>query len=340
MAFARSPKFPLLALAIVCGTVAMAGFFAPYDYQTQNRVVPLAPPTRIHFVEQNSRFHLRPFVYRWKPRPGNLREYEEDRTIVFPVRFFVSGQPYNIAGSISSRTHLFGLGPEANVFVLGTDEYGRDLFSRLLYGGRISLFAGLLAASISVILGLAAGALAGYYGGWIDETIMRAAELFLTVPWLYLLLAIRAFLPLHIDPVGVFLLLIAVAGAIGWARPARLVRGVVLSGRDREYVLAARGFGASDFYILRTHVLPQACSVAITQARLYIPQYITAEVVLSFFGLGVSEPVPSWGNMLARLQNLFVLESCWWMYSPAVLLVIVLLIFEWFFRAESNRFFS
>jgi ABC-type dipeptide/oligopeptide/nickel transport system permease subunit len=115
------------------------------------------------------------------------------------------------------------------------------------------------------------------------------------------------------------------------------VRVVVLSGRGREYVLAARGFGASDFYILRTHILPQAYGVAMTQAALYIPQYITAEVVLSFFGLGVSEPVPSWGNMLGRLQNLFILESCWWMYSPAILLVAVLLIFEWLSRAESNR---
>jgi peptide/nickel transport system permease protein len=316
----------------------MAGFFAPYDYERQNRHTALAPPTRIHFVEPNSRFRLRPFVYRWKLRPGTLHQYEEDHSIAFPLRFFASGRPYKIAALIPSWIHLFGTRPEGNVFLLGTDEYGRDVFSRLLYGGRISLFAGLLAAGISVSLGLAAGVFAGYYGSWIDETIMRAAELFLAVPWLYLLLAVRAFLPLRMDPAGVFLLLIAIAGTIGWARPARLVRGVVLSARNREYVLAAKSFGASDFYILRTHILPQAYSVAMTQARLYIPQYITAEVVLSFFGLGVGEPVPSWGNMLDSLQSLFVLESCWWMYAPAALLVIVLLIFEWFFRAESSRF--
>jgi peptide/nickel transport system permease protein len=338
VSFARSSTSPLLALATVYGIVIAAGFFAPYDYETQNRLLALAPPTRIHFVDRNARFHLRPFVYRWRSRPGSFNEYQEDRTVAVPIHFFVSGQPYTIVGHLSSRMHLFGAGPEANVFLLGTDEYGRDLFSRMLYGGRISLFAGLLAAGISVMLGVALGGLAGYYGSWIDNVMMRTAELSMAVPWLYLLLAIRAFLPLHLDPVSVFLLLIAVSGAIGWARPARLVRGVALSGRDREYVLAARGFGASDGYILRTHVLPQAYSVAMTQAGLYIPQYITAEVVLSFFGLGVSEPVPSWGNMLAELQSLFILESCWWMYCPAAMLVIVLLIFEWFFRAEANRF--
>lgn len=325
-------KLPVLALTALCGVVGLPGFFAPYDCETQHREAALAPPTRIYFKDRDSRLHLRPSVYRWKLRRGTLYDYEEDWSVAFPLHLFVSGPPYRIAGLIPSRTHLFGVPPGGNIFLLGTDEYGRDVFSRLLYGGRISLFTGLLAAGISVGWGVIAGTLAGYYGSWIDEIIMRAAELFLAVPWLYLLLAVRAFLPLHLDPVEVFLLLIAVAGGIGWARPARLARGVVLAGRDREYVLAAKGFGASDFYVLRAHMLPQAYQIALTQVRLYIPQYITAELVLSFFGLGVGEPVPSWGNMLARLQNLFVLESCWWMYSPAILLVTVLFLFEWLFR--------
>jgi peptide/nickel transport system permease protein len=157
---------------------------------------------------------------------------------------------------------------------------------------------------------------------------MRVAEVFVAVPWLYLLLAVRAVLPLHLDPAQVFFLLIAITGIIGWARPARLIRGVVLSVKEREYVLAARGFGASDLYLLRRHILPQVSGVALTQTVLLIPQYILAEVTLSFFGLGVSEPAPSWGNMLASLQQYFVLESCWWMFAPAVALIAVLLAYH------------
>jgi peptide/nickel transport system permease protein len=252
-------------------------------------------------------------------------EYEENRETAYPLRLFVSGAEYKVLGIFNSRQHLFGTGEQGRIFLMGTDAYGRDLFSRLLYGGRISLFAGLLAGTISVFLGLVLGGLAGYYGRWIDEAIMRMAEVFLAMPWLYLLLAVRALLPLHIDPQGAFFLLIGVLGIIGWARPARLVRGIVLTAKEREYVLAARSLGASDVYLLRTHILPFASGVALTQAALYIPQYILAEVTLSFFGLGVSEPIPSWGNMLNDLQHFLIWGSYWWLFAPAIALIAVLL---------------
>jgi peptide/nickel transport system permease protein len=174
-------------------------------------------------------------------------------------------------------------------------------------------------------LGMLGGCLAGFYGSWVDELIMRTAEVFLTLPWLYLLFAVRAFLPLEMAPGQIFILLLTVIGVIGWASPARLVRGVVLSAKERNYVLAAKGFGASDFYLLRRHILPQVFSVALTQSVTLMPRYILAEVVLSFFGLGVSEPVPSWGNMLAALRQYQVLESYWWMFLPALLLVVIFL---------------
>ncbi len=254
----QKPLFSLAALAVSHGVLLLAGFFAPYDFASQNRETPFAPPTRIHFTDERGGFHIRPFVYRLRPRAGIGEPYEEARGDAYPVFFFVSGAPYRLLGIFRSRRHLFGTNAPATIFLIGSDGYGRDQFSRLLYGGQISLFAGLLATAISVSLGLMLGGIAGFYGRWPDDLIMRASEIFLALPWLYLLFAVRAFLPLHIPPNQIFILLIAVLGAVGWARPARLIRGIVLSAREREYVLAARGFGASDLYLLRRHVLPQA----------------------------------------------------------------------------------
>jgi peptide/nickel transport system permease protein len=211
------------------------------------------------------------------------------------------------------------------VFLLGSDAYGRDVFSRLLYGGRVSLFTGLLAAFLSLALGLALGTAAGYYGGWLDRLLMRTGELVMALPWLYLLLAVRAFLPLHITTVQTFFLIVAIIGGVGWVRPARLIRGVVLSARERGFVLAARGFGASDAYLIRRHILPLTLGVVLTQATVLIPQYILAEVALSFLGLGVGEPVPSWGNMLAEAQQYHALVAHAWMLAPGLAIIPVLL---------------
>ena len=325
MALRNRPRIAFGSLLVIHTVVLLAGFFAPYDSNSQNRSLPFAPPTRLHIVDTQGQLHMRPFVYAWKAVAGTATGYREDQSIAYPVFFFVSGAEYRILGIVISRWHLFGTKGATPVFLIGSDAYGRDQFSRLLYGGQVSLFAGLLAAAISLILGVVIGAVAGYYRGWIDDVLMRGAEIFLALPWLYFLFTVRAFLPLHIAPNQVFLLLIAVIGVIGWARPARLIRGVVLSAKEREYVLAARGFGASDVYILRRHILPQVSGVVLTQAAVFIPRYILAEVALSFLGLGITEPAPSWGNMLATLQQYYVLESYWWMFIPALTLIPVFL---------------
>jgi peptide/nickel transport system permease protein len=223
-------------------------------------------------------------------------------------------------GFLPCRIHFFGA-ENARIYLLGTDAYGRDQFSRLLFGGQVSLLAGLLGAGLTLLIGLCIGAVAGYYGGWRDSVLMRFAELFLALPWLYLLFALRAFLPLAVSPLEAFFLIIAVIGAVGWARAARLVRGVVLSAKERDFVRAARGFGATNGYLLRRHILPETSSVLLTQAAILIPQYVLAEMTLSFLGLGVPEPVPSWGNLLSSLQLYSVLVSYWWMYLPAMIMV-------------------
>ena len=308
----------LLGLHLV---ILFAGFFAPNDPATQNREFPYAPPSRVHLVDSRGHLHLLPFVY--EGRAGSDGAYEEVRDREYAVHLFVRGSGYKTAGIFPSRIHLFGVDPPAQIFLAGTDSYGRDQFSRILYGGQISLAAGLLATALSLCLGLLAGCCSGFYGGWIDESAMRLAELFLVLPWLYLLLAVRSFLPLRLSPTETFFLIIAVIGTIGWARPARLIRGVVLSAKTQRYVSASRGFGASDVYILRRHILPQVYGILLTQAAILVPQYVLAEVTLSFLGLGLSEPTPSWGTLLANLQQYSVLVSYWWMFIPASALILI-----------------
>jgi peptide/nickel transport system permease protein len=309
------------ALLVLHLVVLFAGFFAPYDLAHQNRELPFAPPTQIHFVDAEGTFHLRPSVCLVNDNPNAFGEYTEDSNHCYPLHFLVRGATYELFGFMKSNLHLFVVDAPAKIFLLGTDAYGRDVFSRFIYGGQISLFAGLLAASLSLALGALLGTLAGYYGGWFDVAIMRGAELFLALPWLYFLIAVRAFLPLSLNSKEAFLLLISVIGAVGWARPARLIRGVVLSSRERHYVLAARLFGGSNTYVMRRHILPDTYSILLTQAALLIPQYVLAEVTLSFLGLGVGEPTPSWGNMLSTLQKYSVLVSYWWMLIPGLVLI-------------------
>lgn len=306
-----------------------AGFFAPYDPARQDRELPYVPPTHLHF-KSGSGFHLRPFVLGWTPALENDQAagFQEDRRHAYPVRFFVNGASYKLMGVYETDLHLFGVDEPGKVMLFGTDGYGRDELSRLLFGGQISVAAGITATFIALLAGSILGIIAGYYGRWIDELLMGVTELFLSLPWLYFLLGVRAFLPLHLSALRTFFLLTGVVGLIGWARPARLVRGVVLSARNRNHVLAARGFGGSDFYLLRRHILPEAFGLLLTQAALLVPRYIAAEVTLSFFGLGVSEPLPSWGNMLDALQQYSVLVSYGWLLAPACALVVTSVLYS------------
>ena len=314
----------LIVLAIGLHLILLfAGFIAPSDPAAQNRRLPYAPPNHLHFHGADG-WHIRPFVYRMAPGADG---YEEDRSQKFPLHFLVHGRAYQILGVVRSEWHLFGVDEPGQIALFGTDGFGRDEFSRVLYGGQISVAAGIAATLIALCAGTLVGLLAGFYGRWIDESLMAGSELFLSLPWLYFLLGVRAFLPLHLSPVRTFFLLTGVIGLIGWARPARLVRGIVLSVRSRNFVLAAQGFGASDIYIIRRHVLTEVFAVLLTQAALLVPRYIAAEVTLSFFGLGVSEPVSSWGNMLSALQQYSVLVSYGWLLAPIGALVITSVIY-------------
>jgi peptide/nickel transport system permease protein len=315
----------LFALAGLHIVVLLADFFSPYNFSRQNRETFFAPPSHIHWIRDKGRFGWRPVVYRLVMTEGELQNYEEDTRTPYPIHILTHGSTYSILTAWTLDRHLFGVDAPAQISLMGTDAYGRDLFSRVLYGGRISLFAGVFAAMLSLTVGVGLGTIAGFYGSWLDSLVMRGVDLFIALPWLYLLLAIRAFLPLHVSTTQIFTVLIAVIGVVGWARPARLIRGVVLSAKERTHVLAARSFGASDLYLLRRHILPETREIVLTQIALLIPQYVMAEVTLSFLGLGVSEPVPSWGNMLVPLQHFNVMVSKWWMFFPGLVLIPVFL---------------
>ena len=318
----RQKRFRVLIALLVAAhaVVLFAGFFAPYDSATQSRDFSFAPPTRVHLVDPAGKFHLRPFVYGLRENGEAIGSYDENPTVQYPLQFFVKSEPHTIAGVLTIRHRLFGVAEPGRVFLLGADRFGRDQLSRMIYGGQVSILAGLVATSLSLGIGMLVGAVAGYFGGWADRLLMSGTELFLALPWLYLLLAVRAVLPLHLGPAQAFLLVTAVIGIIGWARPARIVRGIVLSAKERNYVHAARGFGATAPYLLRRHIIPETYGALLTQATLLLPQYILAEVTLSFLGLGIAEPVPSWGNMLGALQEYHVIASYRWMFAPVLVL--------------------
>jgi peptide/nickel transport system permease protein len=296
----------LVALHVVVG---LAGFVAPYDPTSQDRSSPYAPPTALHIVDAHGELQA-PFVYAQVPDPNDPAAYIDDTSRRYSVQLLANGR-------------LLSVDAPGRLSLLGTDAFGRDVFSRVLHGGRISIAAGLLATLCALVVGMTFGALAGFFGGFLDRIVMRTADVFMALPWIYLLFAVRAALPLHIDTRATFLMLIAVLGIVGWARPARMIRGIVLSARERTYVRAAEGFGASSWYLLRRHILPHTYSIVLTQASVLIPQYLLAEVALSFLGLGIGEPTASWGSMLGTLQQYHVLASYWWMFAPALALVAV-----------------
>jgi peptide/nickel transport system permease protein len=228
-----------------------------------------------------------------------------------------------IFSGIPCDWHLFGTSGTGKLNLLGTDEQGRDQFSRLVHGGRISLFIGLIGVLISFPIGTILGGISGYFGGWIDAIIMRIAEVLMTLPSLYLLVALASVLPDRVTSSQRFLLIIIITSFISWAGLARVIRGQILSIKEREFVQAARAMGANPVYIIVRHVIPQTATYLITSATLAIPSFIVSESVLSLIGLGIQPPDPSWGNLLSIATNTSILIFQPWLIWPPALLVIV-----------------
>jgi len=302
-----------------------APFLAPYGYSSQDPLASYHSPMRLHFTPWPTVYGTRLVINEY-----HERTFPEDRSRPHRLRFFVRGEPYRLFGLIPANRHLFGIAGAERVYLLGTDKFGRDSLSRLLYASQISLSVGLIGVVITFTLGMLVGGASGFYGGLIDDVIMRLCEIVMSVPDFYLLLALAAILPPNLHPALVFILIVSILSLVGWAGMARVIRGMVLSVREREYVEAARALGVSDAKIIVRHILPSTFTYAIVAATLTVPAYMLAEAGLSFLGLGIRDPVPSWGNMLNAAQDLSTFEQHLWILMPGVMIFVSTLSFNLF----------
>ncbi|MDB9518527.1 ABC transporter permease [Roseofilum reptotaenium CS-1145] len=308
-----------------------AGFFAPYSPYSSQLDGSLLPPTPIEWLNEQGQFS--PRVYPVTQGATDLdtgdRPLIIDRSRPSPLRLFVQGDDYKLLGIIPATLHLFGTQGEGRLNLLGTDRQARDQFSRLLYGGQISLSIGLVGILISFPLGMLVGGISGYFGGWTDAILMRLVEVLMTIPGIYLLVALAAVIPPQLTSAQRFLLIVIITSFISWSGLARVIRGQVLSIKEQQFVQAAKAMGANPVYIIVRHVLPQTATYVIISATLAIPGFIVAESVLSLIGLGIQEPDPSWGNLLSAGTNASILVlQPWLVWPPAILIILTVLSFN------------
>ncbi len=319
----RGRNTRLIAGAAITALFALFAIFAdllaPYDYAAQSRSMPRAPASRLHF--ENGR----PVIYEARLTDPLRFGYEEDRSRGYPIGLFVRSDTYNFLGLFVTDIHLFGVdadGDGPRLHLLGTDALGRDRFSRLVHAVRFSLIVAPLGMLLASFIGVLIGVASGYASRGVDTFLMGSADAMLALPALILILAARAAFPLELPPLSAGVLLVAIFAAVGWAEMARLARSLVRSMREREFVLAAKASGLTGPRILFRHILPNIARPLVTQATLILPAFLLAEVALSFLGVGLQEPVPSLGNMLAAAADITQLRS-----RPALLLSPAIAIF-------------
>ncbi len=316
-------------LILLYSLAALAPFFAPYAESDIDRDRFFHPPTPLHLRDADGHWHARPFVY--GSRGGQDQTYEVDTSRRYPLRWWVRGAPYRLLGVLPGDRHLFGVDAPGRIYLLGADDAGRDVWTRLLFGSQVSLTVGVVGILISFSLGLLLGGVSGYFGGWVDTLIMRGTELLLSIPGLYLIVALRGVFPLDLPSQQTYLAIVAILAFIGWAGLARVIRGMVLSLRQAEYVLAARALGASSLRVIVRHILPNTMSFTIVAATVAVPGYILGEVFLSFLGVGVQPPAASWGNMLNAARSQRVLTSFpWILLAPGTAIFLTVMAFNFF----------
>lgn len=332
-------RFRKHRLAMVSGGVLLlfyfiaifAGFFAPNNPYRIESKSELAPPTRLHFVDENG-FRLRPFIYGYTSSRDPLtleKTYVVDETVKHDVRFFMPGAPYTVLGLVELDLHLFGIqDSEAMILLLGADDLGRDVLSRIIFGAQISLSIGLVGVTLSLFLGIIIGGISGYYGGWIDTVIQRVIEFLKSLPAIPLWLTLSAAVPPNWSVIQTYFAIVIILSLIGWADLARVVRGKFLSLRDEDFILASKLIGAGEMRLIFSHMVPSFTSHLIASLSLSIPSMILSETALSFLGLGLQPPVISWGTLMKGAQNIRAIAQTPWLLTPAIAVIITVLAFN------------
>ncbi|HOT91364.1 MAG TPA: ABC transporter permease [Anaerolineae bacterium] len=317
----------VLALAVLA---IFSSFFSPYDPVKLNMRSGYTPPSRIHFTDVNGTFYGRPFVYQWKQvvDENMYMHWVEDTGTLYFVNFFVQGWEYKWLGLFPTRLHLYGVAEPGTIYILGTDKFGRDIFGRMCLAGRISLAMSLFGTFISVAVGSVLGVVSGYYGGRFDNYLQRFVEFVQSFPQLPLWMALAAVIPSTWDQMAVFIAMSTIFALLSWTLLAREIRGKVMAMRETDFVLAAREMGASDMRIIFYHLYPNTLSHTIVVLTLTIPSIILAESFLSFLGIGIQEPLVSWGVMMREAQTIQTLGFNQWIIAPVLFILLAVLGFN------------
>ncbi len=319
----------LSILFILYAAAIVADVLSPYSFNNEERNYSYCSPTRVRFFDAQSNF-VWPYVTGTKLTFDEFhkRVYVEDLNQRYRLKFFVKGDQYKFLGIIPADVHLFGVDEPGRIYLWGADARGRDLFSRILYGARISLSIGLIGVLISFSIGLLVGGISGYYGGVIDNVLMRLCEMFMMVPGFYLLLALRSVVPDNFNSVQIYFSIVIILSFIGWAGLARIIRGMSLSLKEREFVLAAKAMGHSDLSIITRHILPHTMSYSIIAIMLSIPGYILGESALSLLGMGIQDPYASWGNLLSEAMGIIQIQFAPWILLPGLFIFVTVVCFN------------
>ena len=319
----------MVVLIILYIGMLFCEFFSPYLLNTRFTDNIFQPPTLPRWVDAEGHFHLRPFIYR-NDRKVNRETlemtYTADTSKMYPIYFFVQGEPYKLWGIIATNIHLYGINDKkVPIFIWGSDRQGRDLFTRCLYGSRVSLTIGLVGVFLTIIFGTTLGVTSGYFGGRIDDFVQRFSELLMSIPQIPLWMALAAIVPVTWPPLRVYFGITIILSFLSWGGLARQLRSKTLSLREEGYTLAAKAGGGSDWWVISRHLIPNNASHIIVVATLAVPSMILAETALSFLGLGIRAPMTSWGVLLEEAQNVKTIVLNPWLLIPAFLVILTVL---------------